>query len=80
MTKFNEMQPFHTLHVRNLVPGVEYLFRVRCRTSVDWGQFIERSITTGPQINKEIQLESSSNSSRVIMTMISDLFRILPKL
>jgi len=46
-----------TLYVNNLEPNTEYKFKVRCRTSVDWGPYVENSIRTGPQfklMNKNI--------------------------
>jgi hypothetical protein len=56
-------KPLHTLHIPGLGAHVEYLFKVRARTSVNWGQYVERRVTTGPQ-NKEILLTSDQGIVR----------------
>lgn len=42
----------HTLFVNNLEPNTEYKFKVRCRTTIDWGAYTESTIRTGPQFKK----------------------------
>ena len=56
---------FHTLHVTNLEPNMEYKFKVRCRTVVDWGPYIEKTVRTGPQFKKLI-LSKSGEPDEVI--------------
>ena len=41
-----------TLFVNNLEPQMAYKFRVRCRTSIAWGPYVERVVFTGPQMKK----------------------------
>jgi protein sidekick len=42
----------YTFFISNLEPSVEYKFRVRCRTQIDWGSYVERVVRTGPQLKK----------------------------
>jgi len=39
----------HSLLVTKLVENVKYVFSVRARTKIDWGETVNGSTTTGPQ-------------------------------
>ena len=39
----------YTLFINNLEPNINYKFKIRCRTQIDWGPFAEKIIKTGPQ-------------------------------
>lgn len=41
-----------TLFISNLEPQSTYKFKVRCKTSIDWGPYLERIVYTGPQLRK----------------------------
>jgi len=42
----------YTLFINNLEPNTDYKFKVRCRSSIDWGAYIESTIRTGPLFKK----------------------------
>lgn len=41
-----------TLFIGNLEATIFYKFKVRCRTSIDWGPYLERVVYTGPKLRK----------------------------
>lgn len=45
----NESVNNYTLFINNLESQVNYRFKVRCRTQIDWGPYTEKIIRTGPQ-------------------------------
>lgn len=44
--------PNHTVHVTNLEPMIYYKFKVRCKTSIGWGPYLENTVFTGPKLKK----------------------------
>ncbi|RNA08297.1 sidekick-1 isoform X1 [Brachionus plicatilis] len=44
--------PNQTVHISNLEPMIFYNFKVRCKTSIGWGSYLEKMVYTGPKLKK----------------------------
>jgi hypothetical protein len=68
----NESVNNYTLFINNLESDVNYRFKVRCRTHIDWGPYIEKVIKTGPQ-GKQAPLPTS----KPMFTSLNDSYSLL---
>ena len=50
--EINSNLPNQTIHITNLEPMIYYKFKIRCKTRIDWGPYLERTVYTGPRLRK----------------------------